>query len=103
MQEKIAHRIKNHPLEHPNIGSIFKNISLASVYPAASSKYQAALASQSLVFPRFGVFREDRSVPGDLIGEADLRIRIARRELWRCYDLRETSELYRERAWRERR
>jgi UDP-N-acetylmuramate dehydrogenase len=48
--EKIAYRTKHHPLEYPNIGSIFKNIPLAEIHTEASSKYKAALAAQSLAY-----------------------------------------------------
>ena len=37
IQEKIEHRVKNHPLEYPNIGSIFKNVPLAQVVHAQSA------------------------------------------------------------------
>ena len=77
IREKIAHRTKNHPLEHPNIGSIFKNVSLASVHPAASRKYQAALVSQSLAFrgSEFSVKTDPFPVisSAKLISEAGLR------------------------------
>lgn len=33
IREKINYRLKKHPLEHPNIGSIFKNVDLKKVPP----------------------------------------------------------------------
>jgi UDP-N-acetylmuramate dehydrogenase len=50
MKEKIAHRVKNHPLEHPNIGSIFKNIPLDAIHAKGTKEYAAALASAKLIF-----------------------------------------------------
>lgn len=50
IKEKIAHRAAHHPLEYPNIGSMFKNIPLARIHKAASRSYRAALADQSLEF-----------------------------------------------------
>jgi UDP-N-acetylmuramate dehydrogenase len=39
IKEKIEYRKKNHPLEYPNIGSIFKNVPLHSVHEKNSAKY----------------------------------------------------------------
>jgi UDP-N-acetylmuramate dehydrogenase len=50
IQEKIAHRTKHHPLEYPNIGSMFKNIPLTNLHPASSKAYHAALAKGELSF-----------------------------------------------------
>lgn len=50
IQEKIAHRVKNHPLEYPNIGSIFKNVPLGQIHNMTSKEYKAALAGQALTF-----------------------------------------------------
>jgi UDP-N-acetylmuramate dehydrogenase len=50
IREKIEYRKQNHPLEYPNIGSIFKNVPLAAVYKETSKNYKTALAAQSLHF-----------------------------------------------------
>ena len=54
IREKIDHRAKNHPLEYPNIGSIFKNVPLTNIYTAKSlhekRKYETALATHALEF-----------------------------------------------------
>jgi UDP-N-acetylmuramate dehydrogenase len=75
--EKIAHRAKNHPLEHPNIGSIFKNVPLVTIHAPASLRYRVALAKQSLVFrgSNFSVKSDPFPVisSAKLISEAGLR------------------------------
>jgi UDP-N-acetylmuramate dehydrogenase len=43
IQEKIDYRAKHHPIEYPNIGSIFKNVPLTSVHKEGSPKYKKAL------------------------------------------------------------
>lgn len=50
IQEKIEHRKKHHPLEYPNIGSIFKNVSLASIHPQGSISYDQAVKDLMLEF-----------------------------------------------------
>ena len=49
-EEKIAYRTKNHPLEHPNIGSIFKNIPLQLIFKAESKEYREALKNGKIEF-----------------------------------------------------
>lgn len=77
IHEKIEHRMKNHPLEHPNIGSIFKNVSLAVIHTPASPRYRMALAKQSLTFrgSHFSVKTDPFPVisSAKLISEAGLR------------------------------
>lgn len=50
IQEKIDHRAKNHPLDYPNIGSIFKNVPLAAVHKKGSAEYKKALREGKLHF-----------------------------------------------------
>jgi len=45
IREKIAHRKKNHPLEHPNIGSTFKNVALERFHKMGSRPYREAIAA----------------------------------------------------------
>jgi UDP-N-acetylmuramate dehydrogenase len=49
IKEKMEHRAKNHPLEYPNIGSIFKNVPLSMIHPVGSVKYKNALVATRLV------------------------------------------------------
>jgi len=48
--EHVAYRHKNHPLEYPNVGSMFKNVPLAAVYKSGSAAHKKALAAKSLEF-----------------------------------------------------
>jgi UDP-N-acetylmuramate dehydrogenase len=50
IEEKIQYRAKNHPLDYPNIGSIFKNVPLVVVHKEWSVKYEEALRDAKLVF-----------------------------------------------------
>jgi UDP-N-acetylmuramate dehydrogenase len=50
IQEKQEYRKKNHPIEYPNIGSIFKNVPLLLVCRTDSAKYKAALKNNKLEF-----------------------------------------------------
>ncbi len=50
IKEKIAHRVKHHPLEHPNIGSTFKNVPLWMIHKKGSKEYHTALANARLVW-----------------------------------------------------
>src|SRR3989344_6336165 len=43
IDEKIAYRKERHPLEYPNIGSIFKNVPLEAVCGKGSEAYEAAV------------------------------------------------------------
>lgn len=77
IREKIAYRAAHHPLEHPNIGSIFKNVPLAAIYKPESPRYRAALARQSLDFrgAKFSVKTDPFPVvsAAKLISETGLR------------------------------
>jgi len=48
--EKVDHRKKNHPLEYPNIGSIFKNVPLTAIHKEKSPEYKKALRESTIVF-----------------------------------------------------
>lgn len=48
IRERIAYRNERHPMEHPNIGSIFKNVPLHAVHAKGSVKYKKALRDASL-------------------------------------------------------
>lgn len=75
--EKIAHRTKNHPLEYPNIGSIFKNVPLSAVYKEGSPQHKKALQEGKLLFhgSQFSVKTDPFPVisTAKLISEAGLR------------------------------
>jgi UDP-N-acetylmuramate dehydrogenase len=77
IKERIEYRKRNHPLEHPNIGSIFKNVPLQAVHKKGSAKYAAALRGATLVFrgSRFSVKTDPFPViaTGKLISESGLR------------------------------
>ena len=49
-QEKIAHRKKSHPLDYPNVGSIFKNVPLHVIHKKGSAKYKEAVRRGTLEF-----------------------------------------------------
>jgi UDP-N-acetylmuramate dehydrogenase len=77
IREKIEYREKNHPLEYPNIGSMFKNVPLWRLHKRESKKYQAALAKQSFEFrgSQFSVKTDPFPVisAAKLISESGLR------------------------------
>lgn len=77
IREKIAYRKKNHPLEYPNIGSMFKNVSLAFLYGKGTAKHRAALRAGSIDFrgSRFSVKTDPFPVisAAKLISESGLR------------------------------
>lgn len=50
IKEKMAYRAKNHPLDYPNIGSIFKNIPLRAIHEKGSAKYKEVLLAGVLAF-----------------------------------------------------
>lgn len=43
IKKNITYRIEHHPLEYPNVGSIFKNVPLHTVHEKKSPKYTNAL------------------------------------------------------------
>ncbi|HVO28414.1 MAG TPA: UDP-N-acetylmuramate dehydrogenase [Candidatus Paceibacterota bacterium] len=77
VREKIEHRAKNHPLEYPNIGSMFKNVPLATVCREGSEKYEEGLAKGSVRLDgsRFSVKTDPFPVvsAAKLISESGLR------------------------------
>jgi len=60
MRKNIAYRVSHHPLEHPNAGSIFKNVPLSAFHEKESVKYRKAVADAALAFrgSRFSVKTE---------------------------------------------
>ena len=42
-EEKIQYRLERHPMEYPNVGSIFKNVALDSVPAAAHARFAAVV------------------------------------------------------------
>jgi UDP-N-acetylmuramate dehydrogenase len=50
IKEKIEFRKKRHPLEYPNIGSIFKNIPLHAIHKEGSEKYKKAIKAGEVTF-----------------------------------------------------
>ncbi len=76
-EEKIAHRNKNHPLEYPNIGSIFKNVPLSKILENNGIEYNDALAKRRVVYKgsEFSVKNDPFPVisAAKLISESGLR------------------------------
>ena len=77
IKEKIDYRKKNHPLEYPNVGSIFKNVPLRALHEAKSEQYKKALREARLTFhgSTFSVKTDPFPVisAGKLISETGLR------------------------------
>jgi UDP-N-acetylmuramate dehydrogenase len=77
IKERIAYRNERHPLEHPNIGSIFKNVPLRAVRSKESVQYKKALRDAALVLrdARLGVKTDPFPVisAARLIAESGLR------------------------------
>lgn len=77
IQEKIRHRAERHPLEYPNIGSIFKNVPLAAIHKKGSARYKKALREAGVAFrgSRFTVKSDPFPVlyAAKLISETGLR------------------------------
>jgi UDP-N-acetylmuramate dehydrogenase len=48
--ERIEYRAKNHPLDHPNIGSIFKNVPLRTIHKEGTARYAKALRDTAIMF-----------------------------------------------------
>lgn len=75
--EKVAYRKERHPLEYPNIGSIFKNVPLAAVCEKGSEAYETALQDKKLQYKssEFTVKTDPFPVisAAKLISEAGLR------------------------------
>jgi UDP-N-acetylmuramate dehydrogenase len=77
IKERIVYRNEHHPMEHPNIGSIFKNVSLHAVHAKGSAQYKKALGDASLTLrgSRFSVKVDPFPVifAARLIAESGLR------------------------------
>jgi UDP-N-acetylmuramate dehydrogenase len=77
IKEKIEYRKKAHPLDYPNIGSIFKNVPLHVIHKKGSPKYKKAVGAQELAFrgSRFSVKNDPFPVifAAKLISESGLR------------------------------
>lgn len=77
IKERITYRTSRHPIEHPNIGSIFKNVPLEAVRARGSRQYAAAVSDSALRLrgARFGVKTDPFPVisTGRLIAECGLR------------------------------
>ncbi|MEK7507573.1 MAG: UDP-N-acetylmuramate dehydrogenase, partial [Patescibacteria group bacterium] len=50
IEEKIAYRLARHPMEYPNVGSIFKNIPLTRIYADDTSNYAEAVRTFAFNF-----------------------------------------------------
>ncbi len=77
IKQRIAYRTEHHPMEHPNIGSIFKNVPLRSVRAKGSVQYKKAVHDATLTLrgARFGVKTDPFPVifAARLIAESGLR------------------------------
>lgn len=77
IKERIKYRKDHHPLEYPNIGSIFKNVPLGSVHKAGGAKYKKAIGDSALAFrgAHFSIKTDPFPViaTGKLISESGLR------------------------------
>jgi UDP-N-acetylmuramate dehydrogenase len=77
IKERINYRAEHHPLEYPNIGSIFKNVPVGVVHKRGSVKYKNALRDSALSFrgARFSVKTDPFPVisAAKLISESGLR------------------------------
>jgi UDP-N-acetylmuramate dehydrogenase len=77
IKERIAYRNERHPMEYPNIGSIFKNIPLRTVHREGSVQYKKALGDAALTLrgARFTVKTDPFPVifAARLIAESGLR------------------------------
>ncbi len=77
VREKIEYRRVHQPLEYPNIGSMFKNVPLAALYPKSGQKYRMAVAAGEISHrgTRFSVKTDPFPViaAAKLISESGLR------------------------------
>jgi len=77
IREKVEHRKKNHPMDYPNIGSIFKNVPLAAIHPKGSAKHRDALTAGTLTYrgSKFSIKTDPFPVisAAKLISESGLR------------------------------
>lgn len=77
IREKVEYRKKAHPLDYPNVGSIFKNIPLHAIHKKGSVHYKRAVKTGALAFrgSQFSVKNDPFPVifAAKLIAEAGLR------------------------------
>ena len=77
IKERIAYRKERHPLDYPNIGSIFKNVPLATMHKKTSEQYKKALRDAALALrgSKFSVKTDPFPVisAAKLISESGLR------------------------------
>ncbi|HEY5220790.1 MAG TPA: UDP-N-acetylmuramate dehydrogenase [Candidatus Paceibacterota bacterium] len=77
IKERITHRRERHPLDYPNIGSIFKNVPLYALHKKGSEQYKKAIHESALVFrgSQFSVKEDPFPVifAAKLISESGLR------------------------------
>lgn len=77
IKERIDYRAARHPLDYPNIGSIFKNVPLAVIHEKGSARYKKAVRESALAFrgSQFSVKEDPFPVifAAKLISEVGLR------------------------------
>lgn len=77
IKEKINYRKERHPLEHPNVGSIFKNVALHTLHKKKSDTYKNALRDAMIALrgSRFSIKTDPFPVisAAKLISETGLR------------------------------
>ena len=77
IREKIEYRERAHPLDYPNVGSIFKNIPLRAIHKKGSVHYKRAIKTGALTFrgSQFSVKTDPFPVifAAKLIAESGLR------------------------------
>ena len=52
IEEKIAYRLARHPMDYPNVGSMFKNVSLAQIHAEGTTDYAEAVRNSSFSLRR---------------------------------------------------
>ncbi len=50
IEEKIEYRLARHPMEYPNVGSIFKNVPLAQIHRKETPDYEEAVHNSTFNF-----------------------------------------------------
>lgn len=69
-QEKIAYRQNRHPLEYPNIGSIFKNCPLAVVPNSVQKKFKTFIKNDPFPILPTAILIADAGLTGKKVGGA---------------------------------
>lgn len=69
-QEKIAYRQNRHPLEYPNIGSIFKNCPLAVITDSVQKRFKTYIKNDPFPVLPTAVLIADAGLPGKRVGGA---------------------------------